>query len=157
MTPYILDIFDSAVRAADPYSALKQSVRVSDNSLRIQDWICDLSSFDQVMVIGAGKGVAAMAQALEEILTDRIRNGIVIVKYGHTRPIQPSRIEQIEAGHPLPDLSGVTGTLEITELLRKADDKALILCLLTGGGSSLLVAPVDGITLSKRRPAGADG
>jgi hydroxypyruvate reductase len=152
MNPQLLDIFHAALRAVDPYTAVKESVRLRGNSLQIRDWACDLSRYDRIRVVGAGKGTAAMAGAVEEVFGDRLDRGIVVVKYGHTRPIG---MKQIEAGHPIPDSAGVAGTLELIDLLCKGDERTLILCLITGGGSALLTAPLDGVTLEdKQRTTG---
>jgi glycerate 2-kinase len=109
----------------------------------------DLKGFRKIIVIGAGKGTAPMAKAVEDILNDRINEGIVIVKYGHTRPLR--KIVQREAAHPLPDEAGLRATTEIRELLKEAGEETLVICLLSGGASSLLVAPADGITLNDKR------
>jgi glycerate-2-kinase len=90
-----------------------------------------------------------MARAVEDILGDRIEQGIIIVKYGHTGPLK--KIVQREAGHPLPDEAGLRATAEVRELLKKAGEETLVICLFSGGASSLLVAPVDGITLDDKR------
>src|SRR3990170_4106045 len=92
-----------------------------------------------------------MAEAVEELLGERIDEGVVIVKHGHTRPLK--KIRQIEAYHPIRDEAGVKGTEEIVRLLEKADEKTLVICLLSGGGSALLVSPADGITLEDKQRA----
>lgn len=104
----------------------------------------ELHEFRKIVVVGAGKGTAPMAQAVEDILGNRIDDGVIIVKYGHTRPL--NRIREIEASHPLPDEAGVKGTEEIIEILKEVDEKTLVICLLSGGGSALLVSPAEGIS-----------
>ncbi|MDO8446037.1 MAG: glycerate kinase [Deltaproteobacteria bacterium] len=147
----LLNIFNSALFAADPYNAVKKTIKITDNRLKVNDSVYDLKDFNRVIVIGAGKGTALMAQAVEETIGDRLDEGIIIVKYGHTWPLQ--KIKQIEAGHPIPDEAGVKGTEEIVRLLEKADEKTLVICLLSGGGSALLVSPADGITLKDKQVA----
>jgi glycerate 2-kinase len=98
-------------------------------------------------VIGAGKAAAAMAAVVERVLpaTASLR-GLVITRYGHGAATQ--RIEVIEAGHPLPDSTGVSACERIIELLSGAGGQDAVLALLSGGGSSLLTLPETGIGLS---------
>lgn len=145
----VLEIYHAALKAADPYIAVKRAVSLNENKLIINKTEFDLNSFIRVIVIGAGKGTAPMAQAVEDVLGDRIDAGLIIVKYGHARHL--NKIRQVEASHPLPDFAGVRGTAEILEMLEKADDKTLIICLISGGGSALLVSPAEGLTLEDKQ------
>ncbi|MDZ4384389.1 MAG: DUF4147 domain-containing protein, partial [Nitrospirota bacterium] len=90
-----------------------------------------------------------MARAVEEIFGDSIDDGIIIVKYGHTRSLR--KIRQIEGSHPLPDLNGVRGTKDLIDIVKRADERTLVICLLSGGASSLLVSPMDGIGLDDKK------
>ncbi|MBI5100404.1 MAG: glycerate kinase [Nitrospirae bacterium] len=145
----VLEIYHAALKAADPYIAVNKALRLKEYKLVVNETEYDLNKFSSVIVIGAGKGTAPMARAVEDTLGDRIDSGLIIVKYGHTGQLQ--KIRQIEASHPLPDLAGVRGTAEILELLKKADDRTLVICLLSGGGSALLVSPVEGLTLEDKQ------
>lgn len=142
-------IFQAAIAAADPCTAVTKALRIENNALTAGGSVYDLNAFDRVIVVGAGKASASMAAAVEDVLGDKIDQGIVVVKYGHTGKLKI--IEQIEAAHPIPDEAGVEGTERILELARVADEKTLVLCLLSGGGSSLLVAPLPGITLEDKQ------
>jgi glycerate 2-kinase len=145
----LIDIFQSAVRAADPQQAVLRHVALSGDFLSADGAGYDLKKFKRIIVVGAGKGTAAMAQAAESILGDRIDRGIIIVKYGHGRPLR--KIIEREAAHPLPDEAGLKATSEIREMIKEADEDTLILSLFSGGASSLLVAPVEGMSLSEKR------
>ncbi len=145
----LIDIFNRALKAADPYDAVLRHVSLADDILSAAGDFYDLKEYQRIVVVGAGKGSAAMAQAIEQILGDRIDQGIVVVKYGHTRPLRTIVLR--EAGHPLPDEAGVKATAEIRDLLNGADERTLVICLLSGGASSLLVAPVEGISLDDKR------
>jgi hydroxypyruvate reductase len=92
-----------------------------------------------------------MAKALEDLLGDRITAGILVVKDGHGLPLKKIRIQ--EAGHPVPDERGVAGTLEILKLLEGAGERDLVICLISGGGSALLIAPSEGIRLADKQAA----
>ena len=76
----------------------------------------DLSRYDRVALVGAGKATAPMARAIEALLGKRLDRGIVVLKYGFTQEL--SITEMIEAGHPVPDQNGVDGTRRILEFLK---------------------------------------
>ncbi len=145
----LVDIFNSALSAADPYNAVKRAIRIEGDQLLAGEEAYDLRNYERVLAVGAGKGTALMAQAVEDVFGDRIDDGVIIVKYGHTRPL--NRIREIEASHPLPDEAGVKGTEEIIETLKDSDEKTLVICLLSGGGSALLVSPAEGISLKDKQ------
>ena len=143
------DIFTAALAAADPYRAVLNAIGLAGDELRIGGGSYGLGRFNRLLVVGAGKASAQMARAAEELLGDRISDGLIIVKHGHTAALE--RIRQIEAGHPVPDEAGMRGTREIIKLLNGLDEQTLVLCLFSGGGSALLVSPVEGITLSDKQ------
>jgi glycerate 2-kinase len=147
----LLDIYNAAIDAVDPYEAVMKAMRIEGNRLHAAGGTYDLGVFRRILVVGAGKATARMAAAVETVIGDRVNEGLIIVKYGHTTPLR--FIRQVEAGHPIPDQVGVEATKEIVDLLRKADEQALVLCLISGGGSALLVAPSDGITLREKQQA----
>ena len=145
----LIDIYQSALKAADPYGAVMDHLVLTNDILFAAGTEYDLKNFRRIIVIGAGKGTSSMARAVEDILGDRIDLGIIVVKYGHMGSLR--KTVQREAAHPLPDEAGLHATAEITELLKKAGGETLVICLLSGGASSLLVAPADGITLNDKR------
>src|SRR3990167_8458894 len=148
-TDELISIFKAGVDAVNPYRLVLQFLKIEGNNLNIGNISYDLNQFNNILVIGAGKATASMAQAVENILGDRISRGVIVVKYEHTSPLK--KIKQLEAGHPLPDEAGVKGTEEILRLLEGADEKTLVICLLSGGGSALLVSPSEGITLNEKK------
>jgi len=145
----LMDIFKAVVSAAGPYRAVTRALRRENNMLFAGGRVYRLASFGRIIVVGAGKAAGPMAAAVEDVLGGRIDHGIVVVKDGHA--VKLKTIEQVEAGHPIPDESGVQGTRRILELVRNADEKTLVICLLSGGGSALLVAPLPGITLEDKQ------
>ncbi|GMR05040.1 MAG: glycerate kinase [Thermodesulfobacteriota bacterium] len=144
----ILEIFHAALRAADPVLAIKKHISLAGQRLMAGDRAMSLGRFKKVLVVGAGKASASMAVGIAEVLGPRIESGLVVVKYGCSKPLE--RIEVVEAAHPLPDEPGVRATERIIELLGGADGETLVICLLSGGGSALLCAPA-GITLEDMR------
>ncbi|MFQ5466046.1 MAG: glycerate kinase [Thermodesulfobacteriota bacterium] len=152
MKDKLVDIFGAALAAADPGQAVRRHVTVAGTALRAGRASYDLDAFDHVLVVGAGKGAARMAGAAAGILGSRVTDGVIIVKYGHGEPLGGGAdIKQVEAAHPLPDASGVEGTRMITGLLEGAGDRSLVVCLLSGGGSALLVSPARGVSLDEMK------
>jgi glycerate 2-kinase len=147
-------LFLKAVAAVDPYQRLKEIVKIEKDHLHIvmseglvKDF--DLKDFKNLILIGAGKASAPMAQAIEELLGDRITKGIVTTKFGHSLRLRWTRI--IEAGHPIPDPMGLTGTQMIIDLLRESGPQDLVIFLLSGGASALLPMPADAIRLEEKQ------
>jgi len=146
---HLIDIFNAAVAAVDPYHAMNRAITIEHNCLHAAGAAYELDTFDRILVVGAGKATARMALAIEGALGDRITEGLIVVKEGHTAPLKI--IKQVEASHPVPNEAGVEGTKRIVELVRAADEKTLVICLLSGGASALLVAPMNGLTLNDKQ------
>ena len=146
-----LTIFRAALDAADPRKAVQRALHRTGNRLRVQSREYDLARVKNVFVIGFGKASATMAQAVEEILGDKITRGWVTVKYGHTAPLATDKIHLHEAGHPLLDQCGLDGTQRILEIFDSATENDLIVCLISGGGSALLELPIAGVSLADLR------
>lgn len=142
-------IFTAATAAAQPRTCVLNTLQLEGSDLRIGDWHCDLDNLSRLIVLGAGKATPAMAAATEEILGNHIDAGLINTKYGHG--IALNRIETIECGHPVPDGIGVEGTYRQLQLLKDLDERALVVCLFSGGGSALLPAPVKGISLENKQ------
>ena len=105
----------------------------------------------RTLVMGAGKAGGAMAQALEALWpADAPLGGLVVTRYGHNPPRAAGlrqRIAVVEAAHPVPDAAGVEAATRMLELTRGLTKDDLVLCLFSGGGSSLLTVPAEGLTL----------
>ena len=145
----LISIFDAALKSVDSYDSVRKAIRLHNNEIIINEIVrYQTSNFRKLIVVGAGKATAPMAQAVEDIFGERIDDGIIIVKYGHARPLK--KIRQIEASHPLPDAAGLKGTDSIKVMLRNADSETLVICLLSGGASALLVSPAGDITLDDK-------
>ncbi|MFC1541149.1 glycerate kinase [Candidatus Latescibacterota bacterium] len=149
-----LEIFSNAVKAADPYFCIKKSVILRDGENGGQSVIIGskeypTSTFKNIYVVGGGKASARMGQALEEILGDRITGGWINTKDEHAVPLKHITVH--ECSHPVPDSRGVEGTEKIIDILSKADESTLVICLLSGGGSALMPAPAEGITIEEKQ------
>ncbi|CAG9183430.1 glycerate kinase [Cupriavidus respiraculi] len=102
----------------------------------------------RTVVIGAGKAAAAMARAVESRWRGEL-SGLVVTRYGHGAPCE--RIEVVEAAHPVPDEAGQRAAQRMVQMVRGLGPDDLVLCLISGGGSALLAAPAEGITLADKQ------
>ncbi|HTZ41048.1 MAG TPA: glycerate kinase [Syntrophales bacterium] len=138
-------IFNAALGAVDPYAAVKSHVE------KIRK-ICREEGLTKIFVVGLGKAAYPMTRSLVDAFRDRIAGGVVVTKYGHAPGGTLSEnIAIFEAGHPVPDENGVAGASRAVELLKTADRETLVVCLISGGGSALFVAPADGLSLDDKQ------
>ncbi|UCD35762.1 MAG: glycerate kinase [Nitrospiraceae bacterium] len=142
-------IFHTAVNAVDPEKAILNYLSLSGGVLKIGERRLPLKDYKRIFVAGAGKAGAPMAQAVERVLGQHISEGVVVVKEGHGLPLERIRVR--EASHPVPDTRGVEGAEEIISLVSKAGEQDLVICLISGGGSALLVAPAEGLSLNDKQ------
>ncbi|MFW6271594.1 MAG: glycerate kinase type-2 family protein [Desulfosalsimonas sp.] len=143
------NIFQSAIDAVNAQNCVAKHLERTGNRFKAGNIEFDLSGFENIHVIGAGKATAPMAAAVESLLSDRITSGIITVKYSHTAPLKI--IRTIEAGHPVPDENGMKGAGLIMETTKAARENDLIICLLSGGGSALMPLPAPGLTLAEKQ------
>jgi glycerate 2-kinase len=151
MRAHALRIFGAGLQAVDPAEAIIRHVKLNDDRLIIGERQFNLKDYDRILVVGAGKAVAPMAKAIENLLGNRVSGGVIVVKDAHGLPLEKIKVR--EAGHPVPDQRGIDGTAEILSLVEKAGERDLIICLISGGGSALLSAPVQGISLEDKQNA----
>ena len=147
--PLLQKLITAGLDASDPYHALLKHVALDRHSLSVGRRAYDLSHIDRIIAVGAGKASARMAQALEAALGTRLEDGLVIVKTGHT--LATRRIAVLEAGHPIPDRAGLHATQRLLSLTQRLTPRDLLIVLLSGGASSLLPAPVAGVTLADKQ------
>jgi glycerate 2-kinase len=145
----VLQCLEQAVNAAEPKQLIKAKVKVENGVLTVDGCTFDLAKFKHVYVVGGGKASGEMAQAVEQALGKHVTAGDVNVPYGAK---QKTRVVKVhEASHPVPDQAGVNGTLEIMALAEKAQEDDLVICLLSGGGSSLMPLPRIGVSLKDKQ------
>jgi len=133
----------AGIDAARPGRVVDESIRLDGDRLHVADAAYDLSDVDRIVVVGGGKAADGVATALESVLDDRIDAGAVVTP----DPAAGDRIERRHGDHPVPSQDGVDGTDRIRDLVADADERTLVLAVITGGGSALLPAPAEGITL----------
>jgi glycerate 2-kinase len=149
MRQHAMKIFQAALSAADPVEAIHRYVKLAGDGIQIGENRFKFQDYDRILVVGAGKAGAPMAKALEDLLGDRVADGVIVVKEGHGLPLKHVRIH--EASHPVPDERGIRGAEDILALVNKAGERDLVLCVISGGGSALLVAPAEGVTLADKQ------
>lgn len=141
-----LDILEAAIQAADPYRAAKQAIRLEKDRLQVGSRVYDLREWERIYVLGAGKATQSITLALEELLGERITDGVVVLKRGEHSRLRRARV--IYAGHPLPDEGSLRGGRVLLALAQKAGEKDLVISAFTGGSSALAVLPPPGVSLA---------
>lgn len=131
---FLRGLFDAAVTSADVRAG---TLRCLPDKPR-----------GRCVVVGAGKASAAMAAAIEEAWPDVNVRGAVVTKYGHSVPA--GRIKVLEAAHPVPDTASQAAALEVLRQVRGLSPDDLVIALISGGGSSLMALPPDGVTLAEK-------
>jgi len=151
-----LDILEGGLAASDPYINTCKLIHIEGHHLHIGgypekdvsgygDELIDLSKINRIYVIGAGKAVQRQAQALEDILGDRLTAGAITIKKGETRSLR--RIEVTEGAHPIPDEQTTNGAYKIMAIAQAALKGDLVFTLFSDGASSLFTLPAPGLTL----------
>jgi glycerate 2-kinase len=130
----LMSLFRAAVEAADPMQIVPPHLPAPPRG--------------RTLVIGAGKASAQMARAVELNWPGPLE-GLVVTRYGYQVPTE--RIEIVEAAHPVPDRAGLDAATRILQLVRGLTADDLVLCLISGGGSSLLPLPASGLTLADKQ------
>lgn len=146
---YLKQIILPLLDALDPGTLLQKKIRFRNKKIEWDGRSYLVEPNRSVYLIGAGKGSACMAEALERLLGDAITDGVIVTKDGYGLPCRKIRI--IEAGHPIPDEAGTTGAKEILALARRAKRGDLVIGLWSGGGSALLPLPISGISLPAKQ------
>jgi len=159
-------IFRTAVARVDPAPMIEGAVRIETEagigasrrggslvvSSGMDETRYDLASIDRIFAVGMGKATARMAAGLERALGPHLTGGMVAVKEGHVE--QLGRIRLVESSHPVPDarsVSAASAMLDLgTTLGTTLTERDLVIVLVSGGGSSILCAPVSGLSLEDK-------
>jgi len=144
-----LKSLESALNAIDPKQLMKSKLLLKNSLLKVNEYSFDLKKFRNIYVIGGGKASGSMAEALEQILDQYITKGLVNIPHGNKHKTEIIKLH--EASHPIPDKSGVEGTRRMFKIAEQAKKEDLVICLISGGGSSLMSLPRDGITINDKR------
>lgn len=134
MQQFLLEMFDAAVESVSAAATVPRYLPPAASG--------------RTIVIGAGKAAASMAQAVESHWSGSL-SGRVVTRYGHAVPCES--ITVVEAAHPVPDTAGQEAAEQILQTVSKLNQDDLVICLISGGGSSLLALPAPGITLKDKQ------
>ena len=141
----ITALFAAGLAAVDPEQAVKRALVVEDGRLSVNS--DDIEVGGGVHLIAIGKAAVAMTRGAFAVLGETIRSGDVLTKEGHVSRELPPNIRVFEAAHPIPDARGVAATRAILDRLAGLAAGTVVLALISGGGSALLEAPRDDLTL----------
>jgi len=140
-----LDIIEHALRASDPKTSLIHMLHMDGDNLIVGDASFNLRDYERIFVLGAGKASRGIAQALDEIIGDRIAGGCFVLKYGDE--IALNHIRVIYASHPVPDENSQLGGSELLKVARGCTKKDLVIAGISGGSSALLAQPAGDVSL----------
>ena len=149
-------ILAAALAAVEPDAAVRRCLHRAGDQLQVGQHDYDLSQYDRVFLVGAGKAGVPMARAAAELLADRLTGGVVVVKEGYAGGLQIAgslqsaiyNLQLVEAGHPIPDERGLAGARRISATLAGLTERDLVIALISGGGSALLTLPIAGVGLA---------
>jgi glycerate 2-kinase len=144
----ILKIIWQAIESVNPENAINKHFRLQYENLIIDDRKINISDFKNIYVIGAGKASTQMAKAIENILMRRLTGGLICTKAGHGVPLHSVNV--MEAGHPVPNKESVLAAQRAIQLVTKCEKEDLIICLLSGGASSLWCVPFPPLTFEDK-------
>lgn len=145
----ITEIIRESVNSVSGEQLLSSALHMEGDFIKVKDilsneTVVNLSDYNKIQIAGAGKASAGMCVALERLLRERISGGMVIVPAGCSEV--SAAVGLVEAGHPYPDDSGTKASLELMQIADSADEKTLIIFLLSGGASSLFSVRADGVS-----------
>ena len=150
----LVALYDAAVRRVDPYAMVTERVTLDGSTLIAtgdrEPVRIDLDRFCEVRLIGVGKAAAPMGRGVEEVLAERLAGGVAVTKIGHAGAgLRRARL--LEAEHPVPGESSAAAGRAIAAECRRATADTLLIGVISGGGSALLTAPADGLTLADKQ------
>ena len=143
-------ILQAALDAADPYAAVRRALSLKGHSLQTANCAYDLRRIRRVAVVGAGKAAIPMARAVSDVLRGRVESAFVVTAAAGNVG-RKSGIEAAVAGHPIPDRRGLRAAQRILETALSLGSEDLLIVLLSGGASSLLPLPDEGLTLADKQ------
>ncbi|MGH7885976.1 MAG: glycerate kinase type-2 family protein [Thermodesulfobacteriota bacterium] len=142
-------LFSEAIDEANPQKCVLEHLSLKKGVLKIDSKEYNLKNFDSIYVVAFGKAAPAMANAVEELLGDHITNGVVVSN--NSSHFSFKKMEFCLSSHPIPDNKSVQAAEKVIKLLDKSTKKDLVIFLISGGGSSILAFPSEGLTIEDKR------
>ena len=140
-----IDCLRAGIAAAHPTRVVAETVAVDGDALVVDGRRYDLADYDEVVIVGGGKAGTGVTDALLDVLGERVTGGAIVTT---DPPAADGPVERFQGSHPVPDAAGVEGAERVAAIAEAADERTLVLAVITGGGSALLPAPAEGITLA---------
>jgi glycerate-2-kinase len=145
----VVEALEYTLASVDPHRLVSQHVKMQGDRLLANGETIPLDDYDGVFVVGAGKASGAMTEALEGILGNRLKGGLVIVPAEQRFP-ELRRVKAVGAAHPIPDENSVRAAKELVTLVEELNNRHLLICVISGGGSALLALPVEPLTIADK-------
>ncbi|MBI4228249.1 MAG: glycerate kinase [Deltaproteobacteria bacterium] len=145
----VIEIYEEALKAADPIKCVLDHVELKGSRFSVDSRTYNLDLFKSLYVIAFGKAAPAMAKAVEDVLANRIKDGIVVSNSQPQFEFKRSRFYL--SSHPVPDKRSLSAADEVLKLLEGTGEEDLVIFLISGGGSALLAMPASGISLKDKQ------
>jgi glycerate 2-kinase len=146
---HVLEIFKEAIDAASPGRCVLEHISLRGDMLSVDAREYDLKKYRSIFVIAFGKAAPLMAKTLDDVLEERITDGVVV---SNSRPAFAfSRMRFHLSSHPVPDARSLNAAREVVKLLESVGEKDLVIFLISGGGSALLAMPSPGLSIEDKR------
>ena len=145
----LLTLFKIGVDAVDPYEIVRNTLRFNPetNTIKIKNFSYKLKT-EKIWVIGVGKAVGRMAEAVEKIVTTPKVSGIICVPEGVKNALNLTNIQCLESLHPLPSKKNLINTEKVIDFVKQVKPEDLVISLISGGGSALWASPITPISLN---------
>jgi len=147
----ITRILAEAIRAVGPVQVVNRAVHLEDDRLIVSGRTYELQTFRRIALLGIGKASTGMSESLAGILGERLSSGLVVTKHPPSASTVDGRLSVLVGGHPIPDERSLKAGEKVVEFLSELGSQDLLICLISGGGSALVTAPVEGVALSDLR------
>ena len=147
----IKELSDAAIASVMPGVFIPAQISLNGSKLTVRDKTYELASYRCIYIIAIGKAAMGMAEALDRIIHPYVTEGIILTKHIPGDHLLDKRYRILPGNHPVPGNESVTGAKTVLGLADKAGAEDLVLFLISGGGSSLMTLPLDGIDLDTFR------
>jgi len=143
-------ILEAAIESADPVRAAARNLTLDRGQLAVEGTVLDLEKFNRIRLIGLGKASVGMAQGALKVLGSRIRDGYLISKHPQDEASGlPDGIQLVQGNHPVPGAGSLSAAQGLEAFLADTKPDDLVICLISGGGSSLALLPAAGVSLEQ--------
>ncbi len=140
-------ILAAAIQAVEPHEVIRRSVERQGDRLAVSGRAYDLNEFEHIYLLAFGKASLGMAEAMGEVLGERLTAGLVVTKHMPEKTPDETRWTVVQGNHPIPGEGSLQAGKGALEFLSKLTPRDLLVCLISGGGSALVAAPLPGLSL----------